>query len=59
MFAAAAPADASRRRELAVIGAASDIGIKPYDDGTARAVDRAPSALLTRVFDRAVGTPAL
>jgi arginase len=30
---------------LAIIGAPSSIGIKPYDDGTARGLDQAPNAL--------------
>jgi arginase len=32
-------------RPIAVVGAASSIGIKPYDDGTMRQLDRAPDAL--------------
>ncbi|MGH8735383.1 MAG: hypothetical protein ACREVB_16990, partial [Burkholderiales bacterium] len=32
-------------RPLAIIGAPSSIGIKPYDDGTARGLDQAPNAL--------------
>lgn len=32
-------------RSLAIIGAPSSIGIKPYDDGTARGLDQAPNAL--------------
>lgn len=30
---------------LAIVGAPSSIGIKPYDDGTARGLDQAPNAL--------------
>ena len=32
-------------REIAIIGAPSSIGIKPYDDGTMRRLDLAPAAL--------------
>jgi arginase len=34
-----------RRRALAVIGAPTNIGLRPYDDGRPRHVDRAPAAL--------------
>lgn len=33
------------RRRIALIGAPSSIGIRPYDDGTARRLDLAPAAL--------------
>ena len=32
-------------RPIAIVGAASSIGIKPYDDGGARRLDRAPTVL--------------
>src|SRR5687768_1719700 len=32
-------------RSIAIVGAPSSIGIRPYDDGTARRLDLAPSAL--------------
>ena len=32
-------------RPLAIVGAPSSIGIKPYDDGTMRGLDQAPNAL--------------
>jgi arginase len=32
-------------RSIAVVAAASNIGVKPYDDGRARQIDRAPDAL--------------
>jgi arginase len=34
-------------RQIALVGAASNLGIKTYDDGRPRAVDRAPMALRT------------
>ena len=41
-------------RRVAIVGAASNIGIRPYDDGTrARALDRAPAVLRERgLIDR-------
>jgi arginase len=38
-------ASPTRRRALAVIGAPTNIGLRPYDDGRPRHVDRAPAAL--------------
>jgi arginase len=35
-------------RQIAVIGAPSSIGIRPYDDGVVRHIDRAPSVLRER-----------
>ena len=34
-----------RGRRLSVVGAASSIGIRPYDDGTVRHLHRVPEAL--------------
>src|SRR5262245_50231074 len=35
-------------RSIALVGAPSSIGIRPYDDGTARHVDQAPEVLRER-----------
>jgi arginase len=35
-------------RPIAVIGAPSSIGIRPYDDGVVRHIDRAPGVLRER-----------
>ena len=39
-------------RPIAVVGAPSSIGIRPYDDGEARHLDRAPGVLRERGLDR-------
>ena len=35
-------------RPVAIVGAPSSIGIRPYDDGRARRLDLAPRALLVK-----------
>jgi arginase len=42
-------------RSVALIGAASSIGIRPYDDGTPRRLDRAPRALRNQQLATRVG----
>lgn len=43
-----APEEGRMRRPIAIIGAPSSIGIRPYDDGRARRLDLAPQALRER-----------
>lgn len=45
-------------RPLTVIGAPSSIGIRPYDDGPPRHLDRAPGALRGLGLERRVGAAA-
>lgn len=42
-------------RPIAVVGAPSSIGIRPYDDGEARHLDRAPDVLRARGLVRRLG----
>jgi arginase len=42
-------------RRIAIIGAPSNIGIRPYDDGEARHVNRAPAVLRERGLVRRLG----
>ena len=42
-------------RPIAIVGAPSSIGIRPYDDGTARRLDLAPNALREQGLARRVG----
>jgi arginase len=43
------------KRSIAIVGAASSIGIRPYDDGTVRHLDRAPRMLRTLGLVDALG----
>ena len=38
-------------RPIAIIGAPSSIGIRPYDDGGVRSLDRAPAVLRAQGVD--------
>ena len=42
-------------RRIAIVGAPSNIGIRPYDDGVARHLDRAPAVLRERGLARRLG----
>ncbi len=42
-------------RRIAIVGAPSNIGIRPYDDGVARHLDRAPAVLRERGLVRRLG----
>src|SRR6266536_5634197 len=42
-------------RPIAVVGAPSNIGIRPYEDGIARHLDRAPGVLRERGLIRRLG----
>jgi len=43
------------QRDIVIVGAASSIGIKPYDDGSPRRLDRAPRALRDQDLVRRLG----
>ncbi len=43
------------RRRIAIVGAPSSIGIRPYDDGTARRLDLAPRVLREHGLGRRIG----
>ena len=43
------------RRPIAIVGAPSSIGIRPYDDGTVRRLDLAPAALRRQGIVRRLG----
>ena len=43
------------RRPITIIGAPTSIGIRPYDDGTPRGLDRAPAAFRRRGLVERVG----
>ena len=42
-------------RQIAVIGAPSNLGIRPYDDGQERNLDRSPGVLRERGLIQRIG----